>query len=222
MGVAWPAAGYATVISEDHSNAYWERAEIYDFVRRHGITGFGIVSGDRHSFWAGLAASSLPPKNFDPVGVAFVAGSISAPGYVEAFEHGLPKDHPLYALYLAQRSGDTKPRPIVNMLMRHGVRACLEYGRTGDISAARRLSNPELAPHPSFLDLAGHGYAIVRAAADVLECEFVCIERPLERAERDDGGPLRYRVVHRAGLWSAGQRPQLSQEILEGDAEFSI
>jgi alkaline phosphatase D len=107
-------------------------------------------------------------------------------------------------------------------LMRHGVRAALEYSRTGDAVAARRLSNPDLAPHLAFLDLASHGYAIVRASAETLECEFVCIERPLERAQRSDGGPLRYRVLHRAPLWKAGQVPTLSQEFLEGQAELSI
>jgi alkaline phosphatase D len=195
-----------------------ERAEIYDLVKRNGITGFATISGDRHSFWAGFAASALPPKQFEPVGVAFVVGSISAPGIVEALEHALPKDHPLYGLYLTPG----KPQAVVNLLMHHGVRTCLEYGRTGDIAAARRVSNPELAPHLKFLDLAGHGYAVVRASAEMLECEFVCIERPLERAERADGGPLRYRVVHRSRLWARGARPELTQELLEGNADLSI
>jgi len=106
--------------------------------------------------------------------------------------------------------------------MRHGVRACLEYGRIGDVAAARRLSNAELAPHLSFLDLAGHGYAVVRATAEALECEFVCIDRPLERSERNDGGPLRYRVVHKSRLWKLGERPELTQEVLEGSADLSI
>jgi alkaline phosphatase D len=222
MGKAWPGTGFANVVIQDHSNALMERAEIHDFVRDHGITGFGIVSGDRHSFWAGLAASALPPNPFNPVGVAFVAGSISAPGFVEAYEHALPKDHPLYSLFLVRRPGEAKPQPVMNVLMHHGVRAALEYSRTGDAAAARRLSNPQLAPHLTFLDLAGHGYAIVRVSGEQLECEFVCIERPLERAETADGGPLRYRVVHRARLWKPGQRPELSQEILEGHAESSI
>jgi alkaline phosphatase D len=156
------------------------------------------------------------------VGVAFVAGSISAPGYVEAYEHALPKDHPLYSLFLLQRPGEAKPQPAMNLLMHHGVRAALEYSRTGDATAARRLSNPGLAPYLKFLDLAGHGYAIVRVSAEQLECEFVCIERPLERAASVDGGPLRYRVVHRARLWKPGQRPELRQEFIEGHAELSI
>jgi alkaline phosphatase D len=222
IGKTWPGSGYAVVASSDHSNAYLERAEIYDLVKRRGITGFATISGDRHSFWAGLAASALPPEKFEPVGIAFVVGSISAPGLVEAFEHSLPKDHPLYALYLAQPPGQTKPQATVKLLMHHGVRACLEYGRTGDAAAARRLSNPQLAPHLSFLDLGGHGYAVVRASATTLECEFICIDRPLERSERSDGGPLRYRVVHKSHLWQAGERPELTQEILEGSADLSI
>jgi alkaline phosphatase D len=56
----------------DFSSAYHERGEIYGFLAAHGITGFASVSGDRHSFWAGLAAATLPPKPFQPVGLAFV------------------------------------------------------------------------------------------------------------------------------------------------------
>jgi alkaline phosphatase D len=103
VGKAWPGNGYATIASGDHSNAYLERAEIYDLVKRGEITGFATISGDRHSFWAGFAASALPPRKFEPVRVAFIVGSISAPGLVEAFEHTLPKDHPLYGLYLTHR-----------------------------------------------------------------------------------------------------------------------
>ena len=223
MGKAWPGAGFANVVIQDHSTAVTERAEIYNFVQQHGIAGFGILSGDRHSFWAGLAASALPPKHFEPIGVAFVAGSISAPGFVEAYESGaIAKDHPLHALFIRRHPEGAKPEPVVNMLMLHGVKAALEYARSGDAAAARQLSNPQLAPHLSFLDLAGHGYAIARADHEVLECEFVCIERPVERAEGSDGGPLRYRAIHRARLWKAGQRPELSQEIVEGHAELSI
>jgi alkaline phosphatase D len=222
QGKPWPSSGYATVASSDHSNALIERAEIYDFVRQHEITGFGVIAGDRHSFWAGLAASALPPQTFTPIGVVFIAGSVSAVGFVEAYEYALPKEHPNYHLYLAQPPGAIRPQPAVNMLLHHGVRSVLEYARTGDVAAARQLSNPELAPHLSFLDLGGHGYAIVRANASQLECEFVCIQRPVERAEGRDGGPLRYRVVHRVPLWRAGQRPALNQTFLEGDAELSV
>src|SRR6185369_15174427 len=99
---AWPGAGYASFGGVDFSTAYQERGEIYDFIQEHGIKGFATVAGDAHSFWAGLSAKSLPPKSFDPVGVAFVTGSISAPGAVEAMEHQQKKDDPLQALFVWQ------------------------------------------------------------------------------------------------------------------------
>src|SRR5437868_2729428 len=123
----WPGEGYATIGGFDMSGATHELGEIYDHVLKQGITGFATVAGDRHAFWAGLAASKLPPKRFQPVGVAFVTGSISSPGLVEAYEHGLKKDAPLRDLFLGQAKTDSKPQPTVNMLLRHGVRSCIEY-----------------------------------------------------------------------------------------------
>ncbi|HEU0106989.1 MAG TPA: phosphodiesterase, partial [Vicinamibacteria bacterium] len=216
---SWPPNTFAALGGGDYGTAWTERAEIYHLVRDAKITGFAIVSGDRHSFWAGLAAKALPPAAFEPVGVAFITGSISAPGLVEAYEHRFPKDHPLRALYVADLGGEKKPA--VNLLMHHGVRACLEYQRTGDAAVARRASNPDLAPHLAFLDMGGHGYAIARFDADTVECEFVCIPRPLERSAGEDGGPLRYRVTHRASRWKAGERPRLQQRVLEGDPGLS-
>jgi alkaline phosphatase D len=225
LTAAWPSAGYsgfdASTGAGDHSTAYVERAEIYDFVRDHGITGFATAAGDRHSFWAGLAAKGLPPKPFEPVGIAFVTGSISAPGVVEAFEHGLPKEHPLRSLFVGQGPGDTRPQPTMNLLLKHGVRSALEYVTSGDLQKARALSNPDLSPHVSFVDMGGHGYAVVRVTSDTLETEFVCIPRPIERSERADGGPLLYRTRHRAAFWRKGERPKLQLQILEGDPRFS-
>jgi alkaline phosphatase D len=218
----WPGAGYAAFGGGDHSSAYVERAEIYDVVRDAGITGFATVAGDRHSFWAGLAAKSLPPRTFDPVGVAFITGSISAPGLVEANEHRFPKAHPLRPLFLIDRPDGGRPMAAVNMLLRHGVRSCLELQKTGDAQRARAVSNASLAPHLNFVDMGGHGYATVRATGDLFETEFVCLPRPVERSDRPDGGPLRYRVRHRARLWRKGERPQLVQQILEGDPELSV
>ncbi|THD62783.1 alkaline phosphatase D family protein [Phenylobacterium sp.] len=217
----WPGAGYADGGGGDWSGCLRERAEVYDFVRDHRITGFATVAGDRHSFWAGLSAKALPPKAFEPVGIAFITGSISAPGMVEAMSHNLPKDLPTRALYLRDRP-DGPPEPTVNMLMRHGVRSALEYVKSGDVQAARALSNPDLSPHLSFVDMGGHGYAVVRASAEAFETEFVCIPRPLERSPTPDGGPLLYRVVHRAPLWAAGERPRLDRKVLEGDPKLSI
>jgi alkaline phosphatase D len=108
------------------------------------------------------------------------------------------------------------------MLLRHGVRSCLEYARSGDIVKARALSNPDLSPHAAFVDMGGHGYSVVRATDQFVETEFVCIPRPLERSEREDGGPLRYRVSFRANWWAAGAAPRLDMRVLEGDPTFSV
>jgi alkaline phosphatase D len=218
----WPGAGYAGFGGGDHSGAFVERGEIYDFVRANGITGFATVAGDRHSFWAGLAAKALPPKAFEPVGVAFITGSISAPGLVEAFEHRFAKDHPLRPLFVGQGPSDAGPQPTVNLLLKHGVRACLEYTASGDINKARALSDAQLAPHLSFVDMGGHGYAVVHATREAIEAEFVCIPRPLERSERPDGGPLLYRARFSARTWANGERPALARTIVEGDPRFSL
>ncbi|MGA2812658.1 MAG: alkaline phosphatase D family protein [Candidatus Acidiferrum sp.] len=222
VGRPWPGTGYAAFPGGDHGTAYVERGEIYDFVQANGVTGFATVAGDRHSFWAGFAAKNLPPKPFVPVGIAFVTGSISAPGLVEALEHGLPKDHPLRALYLGQGPGDRVPQPTVNILLRHGVRACLEYARSGDLEKARAQSNPALSPHVAFVDMGGHGYSVVRATSGFIETEFVCIPRPVERSERPDGGPLSYRVKFRTELWKKGETPKLATQVIEGHPRFSV
>jgi alkaline phosphatase D len=220
MTKPWPGAGYACFGGGgDWSTCYCERAEIYDAVRSAGITGFVTVSGDRHSFWAGLSAKALPPLAFEPVGVAFITGSVSAPGIVEAYEHRFPKDHPLRALYVADVGGAM--RPAINLLLRHGVQTCLEYKRTGDLKQALAVSNPELAPHLSFLDMGGHGYAALRVEGDAARCDFVCLPRPLERSAMADGGPLRYRISHRVPLWQKGETPRLERTASEGDLGLS-
>src|SRR4029079_1372199 len=108
-------AGYASMGGADHSSAYVERGEIYDLVRDAKITGFAIVSGDLHSFWAGYAAKALPPKAFEPVGLAFVGASISSPGAMEGNEHNFPKDQPLRPLFLADRADGGKPAATCTM-----------------------------------------------------------------------------------------------------------
>jgi len=99
----WRGAGFAGFGVEDFGNAFSERGESTISLSKHGITGFAVVSGDRHSFWAGLAAKALPPKEFKPVGLAFVTGSLSSPGMVEAYEHNFPKNHPLRGALRSRR-----------------------------------------------------------------------------------------------------------------------
>jgi alkaline phosphatase D len=217
----WPSTGYAGFGGGDFSTAYAERAEIYDFIVREKITGFATIAGDRHSFWAGYAAKDLPPQKFEPVGVAFITGSISAPGMVEAFEHKFPKDAATRPLFLADRTAPAKPAASVNLMLHHGVRTALEYSHSGDLAKAKSLRNPDNAPHVVFVDMGGHGYSVVHAALDALSVEFVCIARPVERSAEANGGPLRYRVTNTAMAWKAGEMPKLAVVVEEGDASLS-
>ena len=217
----WPA-GFANNSPNDYGCAWRERGEIYDLVRDAKITGFAIVSGDRHSFWAGYATSRLPPGKFEPVGLSFVGASLSSAGTMEALEHRPANKFPLRQLYLVDRPGSAKPEWTNNMLVMHGVRSCLEYAKSFDLERARAVSNPELSPHIEFVDTGGHGYAKVRLTSDEMRTEFVCIPRPIARSDRADGGPLRYRVEHVAKLWAPGERPKLAVRVLEGDVGLSI
>ena len=218
--VAWPGKGYACFGGGDLGGIYRERAELYDFIRDQRIDGFVTVSGDRHSFWAGYASKSLPPRGFEPVGVAFITGSLSAPGLAEAMEHRLV-DHPLRPLFAVKRA-DGRYEATVNLTLKRGVRSALEYARSGDIDAARRATNPANAPHLEFLDMGGHGYAVVTASAERIATEFVCIPRPITAATTPDGGPLRYRVVHSAARWRAGEPPKLDRQVILGDVKLSV
>ncbi len=218
LGVRWPAElGYGIF----NGGFYREKAEIFDFVRNRGIAGFAIVAGDRHAFQAGLVSKALPPEKFEPVGVEFITGAISQQTLFEVAEQTVAKDDPLRALYLYDRPDGTV-LPAMNVAALHGVRSALVLKETGDIEAARAVRNPEVAPHTTFLDRGGNGYARVTASSTQLEVEFVGIERPLQRSTRPDGGPIRYRVVHRTPLWQPGETPRLEQQVLEGDARYSI
>ncbi len=218
----WPAGRFANVGPGDYSSAWVERNEIYDLVRDAGITGFAVVSGDLHSFWAGYASPHLPPAKFEPVGLSFTGGSMSSVGGGEANEYVIKKDNKFRALYLADRPGAAKPESTYNMMLKHGVRSSFEYAKSFDRAKAQALSNPDLAPHLTFVDIGGHGYAKVRLTGSDMRTEFVCIPRPITRSASADGGPLRYRIVHEAALWRAGGRPVLKQQVIEGDPGLGI
>jgi len=138
----WPSDAYASLGGGDFGTAYVERGEIYDVIRDAKITGFAIVSGDRHSFWAGYAAKALPPAAFEPVGLSFVGASLASCGAIESYEHRLPKDHPLRPLFLADRPNSDKPEATFNMLLKHGVRSCLDYAKNFDLAQARSAVEP--------------------------------------------------------------------------------
>ena len=111
---------------------------------------------------------------------------------------------------------------MINMLLRHGVRSCLEYVKSGDINKAREQSNPQMSPHLSFVDTGGHGYAVVRVSKDDMETEFVCIERPVNRHDQPDGGPLNYRVKFHSPTMAERRTPKLDTKVVEGDPKFSM
>ena len=213
----WPSTEYG-----DYSRSYVvEHAEIFGMVRDEGITGLTTVVGDKHSFWAGYLSETLPPRRFEPVGLEFVTGSISQAGAAEVQALTFPRDNPLRPFYVHDRPDGTT-QCALNTTLLHGVRAALALRDTDDPAQARAARNPDNAPHLAFTDFGGYGYSTVRASPDELETEFVCIPPPLERAETEDGGPLRYRAIHRVSRWSPGERPQLRQEIVEGDVGTSI
>lgn len=217
LAATWPSTEYG-VMSRSYTV---ESAEIFGMIRAEGITGFAIVAGDKHSFWAGYPSETLPPRAFEPVGVEFITGSISQQGAAEVQALTFPADSPLRPFYVHDRPDGSK-QCAFNTTLLHGVRAALALRDTDDPAQARAASNPDCSPHLEFLDLGGYGYTTVRASASELETEFVCIPIPNERAAGEDGGPLRYRVIHRTPLWRAGQRPEMTQEVVEGDPGTSI
>ena len=132
------------------------------------------------------------------------------------------KDHPLRALFLADRPDGGKPEWTYNMLLRHGVRSCIEYAKSFDLKRALALSNPQLAPHSSSSTSAAT--ATQRCASPAMRCEpsSSASRGPINRSPEPDGGPLRYRVAHTAKLWGPGDRPHLEQKVLEGNVGLSI
>jgi len=217
LRATWPSEGYAVL----NAGYAVEHDEIFDLVKNEGITGLAIVAGDKHSFWAGYPCKALPPQPFEPVGVEFITGSISAPGLAEVNETVIAKDHPLRALYIRDQPDGTM-QCALNMTVLHGVKSALTLKETGDVARARAARNPDVSPNLAFADFGGHGYATVRATPEELATEFVCIPRPMERNDAADGGPLVYRVVHRVRLWRAGERPELRQDVLEGDVALAV
>lgn len=218
ISAKWPKdAGHALIYSQFQR----DREEILEHLKKHEIAGFAVVAGDRHAFYAGLVSESLPPAPFEPLGVEFITGSISQQSLFEVAEQVIPKDDPMRFLHLFDLP-DGSVAPAMHVTALHGVRSAITLKETGDLEAARAVRNPDLSPHLSFLDQGGHGYAQVTATATELTTVFVCIPRPLERSDRADGGPLRYRVEHRVALWRPGQTPNLVRRVLEGDASYSI
>jgi alkaline phosphatase D len=216
-GPKWPGAGYGVFAHDDWGGYRFERAQILDHIRDQEITGFVSLAGDRHSFYAGWLAASLPPKPFTPVGLEFVTGSISAPTLAEAFDHSITPDKPWAAIY-RQPGAPGKPGfATINLTARHGVKARLAMQRGADAAAIAAAANPEVAPNLDLMDCGGHGYVVITAQQSFLDAELVCIPRPIERSLSADGGALRYRVSYRSAIWKPGERPTLRRTAAQGD-----
>src|SRR3954464_4858876 len=115
-----------------------------------------------------------------------IGASLVSPNIMEAYEHNLKKDAPLRSLFLADKPGQDKPDWTFNMLVRQGVRSCLEYAKNFDLKAARSLSNPDLAPHLEFVDLREQGYAKARLPADAIRPGSFCSPGPIPPGEKPD------------------------------------
>ena len=101
-----------------------------------------IVSGDRHSFWAGYAAAKLPPGKFEPVGSELRRRLAGQPG-----RDGRPtstasrRTGPLRPLYLADRPDGT-----LRVDVQHAAEARrpvgLEYAKSFDLAKAQAAVQP--------------------------------------------------------------------------------
>ena len=66
---------------------------------------------------------------------------------------------------------------------------------------------------PALLTLHGtNGGIFIRTAL----LRAMHIPRPIEGADREDGGPLAYRVAHKVKLWKPGAAPRLERTSQEG------
>lgn len=212
----WPSEGYGLYGTDDWCGYPAERRELLEFIRDNGLTNVVTLVGDRHSFFAGLLSPDLPPRGYAPVAAEFVVGSISTPTSFEAAEAALPLDRPLSPVYLHRDAGSDAVLPAMNLAMRHGVRACYELHRTGRLDRALAASNPEVAPHLTFADLGGHGFALARATQTDLEVEFVCTPRPNAPCPQSSGPDVVYRVSHRLQAWRPGERPAMRRTAQVG------
>lgn len=216
---AWPSPGYGLSGSDDWCGYPAERRELLTFAKAQGVTNLVSLVGDRHAFFAGYLSPDLPPRDYEPVAVEFVVGSISTPSVFQAAESAIPMDRSITPLYLAKK-GDGPVLPAINLATRYGVQSCLEYARTGDIEKAKEVRNPDVAPHLVFSDQGGHGFGILTATPDDLTVEFVGTVRPEQPATTPEGIEVSYRITHRVESWTKGRQPRLEHLGTQGHADL--
>jgi len=151
------------------------------------VTGFVTVSGNSHSFVAGLAAPALPPQPFEACWCSVCRGTISSTTAIEYLEQTLPSDHPLRPLYLVATTGRSNLSSNVQYVGRNtGFAPAWNIKRRRCVcAAAGRLSNAALAPHLCRLWIVsdGHGFrahpGIQRRAR-----MRICLRTPPARPDR--------------------------------------
>jgi len=113
------------------------------------------------------------------------------------------------------------PEATINLTIKHGVRAALEYAASGDIAKARAATNPDVAPHLEFVDMAGHGYAVVSGGSDAIDTEFICIVAR-SHARRHRWRTAALPCIASGEAVQPGTTPKLEQRCLKGCKAVSL
>ena len=149
-------------------------------------------------FGRSRSAKSLPPKKFEPVGTWLLS-----PAPFQPREDGKPinitsQKTSRFVPFGLDKAPGSGPQPMINMLLRHGVRSCLEYVKTGDISKAGEQSNPQMSPHLSFLSIrAGTGMQWCASAKMTWRLNLSASSAPSIDTLNRTTAPLNYRVRFR-------------------------
>ena len=188
----------------------------------HRITGFATVSGDRHSFWAGLGGQG-PAARGRSSRSAWLHHRLDlrarhGRGHRAQHAQGPSAARRSTCATVPERRAGAH----VNMLMRHGVRARLEYAAHRRPGQGARALQPGSRAAPQFVDMGGHGYAVVRADARRLR-DRVRLHPAPDRAQ-PDAGRRADRLPRRPPRAAVeGRRAaKLEQRVLEGDPKLSI
>jgi alkaline phosphatase D len=209
----WRGASYGIYGTDDWVAYPSEKAEILNFLVQEGIPNFVSLTGDRHNFIAGRLSPELPPNQFRPIAVEFTTSSITTPTSVEAFEYIFSRRHePPLEYFAVARQPNGSVAPTLNLSMSHGVRAARAYAEGASLGEALSLSNPEVAPHLDFVDMATHGFATARVDQSRLEVEFVSFRRPVGAGILT---PL-YRAGFTVPAWRAGEEPRIERHPIVG------
>ncbi len=149
-----------------------------------------------------------------------------------AFEprnHGSPgarlQKAPSAASRCSSPTGPARAKPdwTLNMLLKHGVRSCLEYAKSFDLERARALFRTRSLRRISSSSIWAV-MAMRRFGSPATKCgPSSSASRGRSRAATGrTAAPCAIASSHTAKLWQPGERPKLLQQVLEGDPGLSI